>query len=542
MALIDYIPRSLRKAALATGLVLTLTGCPQEILDSSLFATADSQNDVYKADGHSIDTGYDTGRTGEDTTSIDSSDASIDTFIKPDTQDISQPDTFQIDSEIDTQDTEECLEKKLYYKDHDGDGKGDDNVSPKLLCKSEGEFKVLIGGDCDDTKITVYAGAPEICDGFDNECKIPQVADEPLLNVPCDNYGTTKNGLGTSTCDLGSKEYKLDSCDDPDECKTGDTKIQGTYKLFDKAKKVCTDSPLELICKLGSKEWNGKTIQANQWYENKLAGSVEGTKEDGYDNDCNGIVDDGADLMALIPAGWFERGCDAVKNFSCESNAPSKMHELSAYLIDKFEVTLAAYQVCVIAKECTEPQKLSSNKESNYYGNPQYNNHPVVNVTWQQAVDYCTFAGKKLPTEAQWERASKGKDGKNYPWGGQSPDHKHPDPNCKDDLVNWNYNTCALSPQSGSSEVGSFPKGNSPEGLSDMGGNVSEWVADWYSTNSYAGAPNKDDQGSVDGTLKVVRGGDFTDDKYARVNLTSYRRGSVDPSLNFDQTGFRCAK
>ena len=75
-----------------------------------------------------------------------------------------------------------------------------------------------------------------------------------------------------------------------------------------------------------------------------------------------------------------------------------------------------------------------------------------------------------------------------------------------------------------------------------MAGNVSEWVADWYGPNSYATASNKDDQGPATGELKGVRGGDFTDDKYARVNLTAHRRGSVNPSLSFDQTGARCAK
>ncbi len=218
------------------------------------------------------------------------------------------------------------------------------------------------------------------------------------------------------------------------------------------------------------------------------------------------------------------------------------MHQLSKFLIDKFEVTIAAYKACVAAMKCTEPQKKSSNKEPDYHGNSKYDNHPVVNITWQQAVDYCAFAGKKLPTEAQWERAARGKEGKNYPWGGKSPNNNHPDPNCKDSLVNWNYNTCALGPITGSTEVGSYPKGKSPEGCFDMAGNVSEWVADWFGTNSYTSAPNKDDQGPATGTLKVVRGGDWTDDKYARANLTGYDRGSVDPTKSFDQTGFRCAK
>ncbi len=509
--MIDYIPRSLRMAALGVGLALTLSGCTRELSTEDDFLSVDSSSDINKIDRILTDLGYDEGSTDQDS----SQDAGID--------------------------SKGCLEKELYYKDHDGDGKGDDNVSPKSLCEPEGEFKVLIGGDCNDNKNTIYAGAEEICDGFDNECKIPQVADEPLLNVPCDNYGTTKNGLGISKCDLGSKEYKLDSCDDPDICKIGDTKTQGTYKLFDKTKKTCVDTPLELICKTGDKEWKGKTVQAAQWFENKKAGSIEGTTQDGYDNDCNGIVDDGADLMASIPAGWFERGCDSVKNFSCESNAPIKMHELSAYLIDKFEVTNAAYAVCVTAGKCTSPKKLSSNKEADYHGNPKYGNFPVVNITWQQAVDYCTFAGKKLPTEAQWEKAN-GDDGRNYAWGGQSPDHKHPDPNCKDNLVNWNYNTCALSPESGTLDVTSFPKGKSKFGVFNLAGNVREWLADWFATDSYTTGPVKDGTGSANGTERCIHGGGWDTDKYGRDNLSRFKRNKQKPDFFNHATGSRCAK
>jgi formylglycine-generating enzyme required for sulfatase activity len=235
--------------------------------------------------------------------------------------------------------------------------------------------------------------------------------------------------------------------------------------------------------------------------------------------------------MIDIPAGEFQMGCDPVHNggYSC-SEFIDQAHELplhsvhlDAYRIDKHEVTNAEYAQCAAAGECTEPVESKSQTRPSYYGNPAYADYPVVYVTWFNARDYCAWAGKRLPTEAEWEKAARGPTLRAFPWGGGAA-------NCG--LAN--YSGCVGD----TSQVGSYPAGASPYGVMDMASNVWEWVNDWYSSTYYNESPDSNPFGPASGTLKVFRGGSWASDDYSlRVaNRNRFGRGNTSSGI-----GFRCA-
>ena len=193
---------------------------------------------------------------------------------------------------------------------------------------------------------------------------------------------------------------------------------------------------------------------------------------------------------------------------------------LDSFWIDKYEVSSGQYQKCVENEACTEPHISESYYESNnYYGDSRYDDYPVVNVDWNQAKAFCEWAGGDLPTEAQWEKAARGEDGKIYPWGNHGPDHNY----AKYDN-DWRNTTVT---------VGSYEKGNSSYGAMDMAGNVAEWVNDWY--GSYDANDIINPKGNNNGDTKVRRGSRlYTIAWYMR---SSYRRDS-DPSYWYYDLGF----
>ena len=225
--------------------------------------------------------------------------------------------------------------------------------------------------------------------------------------------------------------------------------------------------------------------------------------------------------MVAVPAGPFTMGCSGQgKGCSLDPYDEGPEHEvtLSAFEIDKTEVTQRAYQACVKAGKCTPP-------EANFDPAGKAN-YPVTNVTWGQAAAYCAWAGKRLPTEAEWEKAARGTDVRKYPWGSQEP-------TCE--LANF----AGCTPP-GSHPVGSHPQGASPYGALDMAGNVSEWVNDWYG-NTYDTRTKTDPQGpdEVLGETKGRRGGSFGGEaEYVRAP----NRGNVFYKNSKPDVGFRCAK
>jgi len=217
--------------------------------------------------------------------------------------------------------------------------------------------------------------------------------------------------------------------------------------------------------------------------------------------------------MVYVPEGTFTMGSDDGE----EDEKPVREVYLDAYWIDKYEVSHAQYKICVEAGECNEPQSTGR------YNNSNYANHPVVYVDWHQASAYCEWAGGRLPTEAEWEKAARGPDGNKYPWGNESP-------TCD----KANYAECGMGD---TTEVGSYPEGASVYGAMDMAGNVWEWVNDWYA-GSYDVNQLNNPTGPSSGTYRVLRGGSWYDDDW-RIR-SAYRDRSSPVSRNYCG-GFRCA-
>ena len=220
--------------------------------------------------------------------------------------------------------------------------------------------------------------------------------------------------------------------------------------------------------------------------------------------------------QVYVPAGSFMMG-------SNDGNADEKpVHEvfLDAYWIDKYEVSNGQYAKCVQSGACKPPDRMDYLTRRSYYWNSIYLDFPVIYVSWHHAQDYCSWVGGLLPTEAEWEKAAKGTDGRIYPWGNSTP-------SCS--FVNY------INCEGDTTKVGSYSQGASPYGALDMAGNVWEWVADWY--GSYINETQNNPTGPESGKYKVLRGGSWSSNEGAL--RVSYRYDHfLDHS--YYSIGFRC--
>jgi len=225
-------------------------------------------------------------------------------------------------------------------------------------------------------------------------------------------------------------------------------------------------------------------------------------------------------VMIYVPAGTFQMGSE----LGDDDEKPVHEVFLDAFWIDQTEVTNTMYALCVKSGSCLGPSNTRN------FRNNLLVNHPVVYVTWSHASNYCTWVGGRLPTEAEWEKAARGTDGRTYPWGNEIP-------NCSLS----SYRGCATTTK----PVASHPSGSSPYGALDMAGNVWEWVFDWYLADYYFFSPPTNPSGPSYGQNKVLRGGSWADDDINVFNSirSSFRCGRCAPgSGSYHDVGFRCAR
>ena len=225
---------------------------------------------------------------------------------------------------------------------------------------------------------------------------------------------------------------------------------------------------------------------------------------------------DGA-VMMLIPAGDFLMGSPEGEG---DDEDPQHTVFLDAFYIDRYEVTNAQYKLFMDATGHSAPK---------YWDDPRFNapDHPVVGVTWYDAQAYCQWAGKRLPTEAEWKKAARGGlVGKKFPWG-DTISHNDANYDGTGERDKWEY----------TSPVGSFPPNG--YGLYDMAGNVWEWCADWYGANYYSISPRSNPKGPDSGEHKVLRGGSWG---HSGIYLRTAYRDSRNPVLDSNFVGFRCVQ
>jgi serine/threonine-protein kinase len=228
-----------------------------------------------------------------------------------------------------------------------------------------------------------------------------------------------------------------------------------------------------------------------------------------------GSTQTGVDGMTLlyVPAGLFTMGTDGGN----ANEKPAHTVTLDAFWIDRTEVTNGMYAQCVRAGKCQAPQALSSVTHADYYANALYADYPVIHVDWNQASAYCEWAGRRLPTEAEWEKAARGTDGRTYPWSDKEPNRS---------LANY------ATPDT--TQVGKYLAGASPYGALDMAGNVWEWTAGWYDV--YPGG-NKAASPDFGEKYRVLRGGAWS---LVGSSLRSANRLRYDPATSGVSIGFRC--
>jgi formylglycine-generating enzyme required for sulfatase activity len=232
--------------------------------------------------------------------------------------------------------------------------------------------------------------------------------------------------------------------------------------------------------------------------------------------------------MVFVPGGNYSMGCWSYVDTECWANeTPFHLVYLDAFEIDVTEVTVGAYGACWSAGSCETPLKGSAGCNWALSGKEQ---HPVNCVDWSDARSYCEWAGKRLCTEAEWEKGARGNGGAKFPWGNDPATCDYAvmtglaDPNCGTDS-SW--------------AVGSKPDGASPYGVLDMAGNVWEWTGDWYHGSYYISSPFWNPMGPDSGIHRVIRGGSVLSDAS---DLRASNRGVETPGLAGAYLGIRCCR
>ncbi|MEO6908062.1 MAG: SUMF1/EgtB/PvdO family nonheme iron enzyme [Abditibacteriaceae bacterium] len=243
--------------------------------------------------------------------------------------------------------------------------------------------------------------------------------------------------------------------------------------------------------------------------------------------------------MVWVPSGWFRMGINAdvaqkqaeqlgykdYHEFAGEESFPEHMVYVQGFFIDKYDVTFERWKMFTDAHPGWKQEGAKGGALPTWIGpelKPEDSRLPIASVTWKSAQEYSNWAGKQLPTEAMWEKAARGTDGRWYPWGNEKPDPK------KDGVLSLDK---ALP---GPMPVGSFPAGASPYGAMDMAGNVYQWTSEWMEPYPNSPEPN----GSWGHRYVVLRGGSFY---HTRHSYRTAKRFGFEENETYFHVGFRCA-
>ena len=221
--------------------------------------------------------------------------------------------------------------------------------------------------------------------------------------------------------------------------------------------------------------------------------------------------------MVLVPAGEFPMGSEQGD----DDEQPVHRVFLDSFYLDTFEVTNGQFAKFVVAIQSEPPWGFADPETPVLHAE-----RPVRWVNWLEATGYCLWAGKRLPTEAEWEKAARGPEGRLYPWGSDPPTPLHA-------VFGLKEGTETVSP------IGDRNKGTSPYGVHDLAGNLYEWVADWYDDAFYTPLPALNPRGPMEGTTKVQRGGSYINGPY---RLRAAFRTKGDPTEHDPHVGFRCVQ
>ncbi|MZH04243.1 MAG: formylglycine-generating enzyme family protein [Nitrospinae bacterium] len=242
-----------------------------------------------------------------------------------------------------------------------------------------------------------------------------------------------------------------------------------------------------------------------------------------FSNPClgKGESDSG---MVYFPEGEFEMGSPTGQGKKNEH--PQHKVYLNAFYLDKYEVTFSDFEVYLESNLDKYPTITGWIDRK---ARPDMLDKPIFGLQWKRCRNYCAWRGKRMPTEAEWERAARGIENRIYPWGNEEPDKTR---------ANFG-NCCFIQKGKVLTKTGYFKKGYTPEGVADLGGNVAEWVGDWYDKKYYEKSPYKNPQGPKKGKYHVIRGGAWNS---LPVYLRSSSRYGDSDSKDYYGIGCRCAK
>ncbi|MFM7199982.1 MAG: SUMF1/EgtB/PvdO family nonheme iron enzyme, partial [Myxococcota bacterium] len=337
------------------------------------------------------------------------------------------------------------------------------------------------GDDCNDEDAAVSAGHAELCDGKDNDCDAETLLDDG----DGDGVACLESGKGLDCDDADADTYP----------NAPEIPYDGVDQDCDREDLVDLDNDGEPSVAAGGRDCNDNTVGLDYY---------------------NQSVDE---LEVYIPAGVFTMGWAE----GATDEGPEHDVTLSAYCIDRYEVENVAYRACVEAGVCTVPTvQTSSSGRPNYYTDAAYDAYPVIGVTWDQAAVFCGWQAKRLPTEAQWEKAARGghclSGGtaascpaeqlnplplRKYPWGDDAPTCEKANFN----LGEENASCSGVSPDS--IPVDSLSEGVSPYGVYQMSGNIAEWTRDFYLAEYYMSSPANNPTGPEEGVSRTQRGSSF---------------------------------